>query len=162
MDYDRVGAMSSARLTARTDTQDKVRGLQLGGDDYLTRPFWPEELAARIVARLRRPMIKREVDRTLGPLEIELDARQVRIHGVPVELTRVEFDLLAELARRPGMAVTRRQLVERALDDEREGTERTLDVHISRIRKKLGEASNLLETVWGIGYRLSSPEPEED
>lgn len=148
-------------LTARTGTEDKVRGLQLGGDDYLTKPFWPEELVARIEARLRRPTIRRQADRQIGDIEIELESRIVRVAGELVELTRVEFDILATLASRPGMSVTRRQIVDRALDEEREGDERTLDVHISRIRKKLGDAAELLETVWGIGYRLSAPEDEK-
>ena len=146
-------------LTARTDTHDKVRGFKLGGDDYLTKPFWPEELVARVHARLRRPTIEHDADRSIGPLSIDFDGRVVEVDGEPVDLTRVEFDILAELANRPGAAITRRQLVERCLDEEREGTERTLDVHVSRIRKKLGDAADLLQTVWGIGYKL---DPSED
>ncbi len=146
-------------LTARADTHDKVRGFKLGGDDYLTKPFWPEELVARIGARLRRPTIERDADRTIGPLTIDFDARTITTHGQPVDLTRVEFDIVATLAQRPGAAVSRRQLVERCLDEEREGTERTLDVHVSRIRKKLGESSDLVQTVWGIGYKLADPGP---
>lgn len=142
-------------LTARKETQDKLRGFELGGDDYLTKPFWPEELLARIRAGLRRPVMRREADRQLGPMAIDFEARTVEIDQKPVELTAVEFDVLAALARRPGMAISRRQLVERALPEEREGGTRTLDVHISRIRKKLGEAGDLIETVWGIGYRLA-------
>lgn len=142
-------------LTARKDTHDKVRGFKLGGDDYLTKPFWPEELVARVEARLRRPTIQRDADRTVGPLSIDFDGRHASVDGESLELTRVEFDLLAALARRPGMALTRRQLVDKALDAEKEGTERTLDVHVSRIRSKLGDASDYLQTVWGIGYRLA-------
>lgn len=145
-------------LTARTDTHDKVRGFKLGGDDYLTKPFWPEELVARVQARLRRPSIEKGADRTFGPLTIDFEQRLVEVEGAPVELTRVEFDILAALARRPGAAFSRRQLVEKCLDEDREGTERTLDVHVSRIRKKLGDASDLLQTVWGIGYKLAPPE----
>lgn len=142
-------------LTARTDTHDKVRGFKLGGDDYLTKPFWPEELIARVRARLRRPTIEKDADRTIGPLTIDFDARTVTNDSASVDLTRVEFDILAALAQRPGVAVSRRQLVERCLDEEKEGTERTLDVHVSRIRKKLGDASDVVQTVWGIGYKLS-------
>lgn len=145
-------------LTARTDTHDKVRGFKLGGDDYLTKPFWPEELVARVMARLRRPTIEKDADRSIGPLRIDFDAREVTADGTAVELTRVEFDILAALARRPGTAVSRRQLVERCLDEEREGNERTLDVHVSRIRKKLGAAGAVVQTVWGIGYKLAEPE----
>lgn len=145
-------------LTARADTHDKVRGFKLGGDDYLTKPFWPEELIARVRARLRRPTIEKDADRTIGPLTIDFDARTATCHDKSIDLTRVEFDILAALARRPGAAVSRRQLVERCLDEEKEGTERTLDVHVSRIRKKLGDASDVVQTVWGIGYKLAEPE----
>jgi two-component system response regulator MtrA len=147
-------------LTARTDTHDKVRGFKLGGDDYLTKPFWPEELVARVRARLRRPSIEHEADRSLGPLMIDFERRIVTVDGAEIELTRTEFDILATLARRPGAAITRRRLVERCLDEEREGTERTLDVHVSRIRKKLGDAAEQLQTVWGIGYKLVAPTEE--
>ncbi|WP_237078387.1 winged helix-turn-helix domain-containing protein [Myxococcus xanthus] len=105
-------------------------------------------------ARLRRPtMQKPDAVVALGPLRIDLQAREVRVHDQVVELTRVEFALLAALARRPREAVTRQWLVEHVMDPEREGTERTLDVHVSRLRRKLG-AQHGVETVWGVGYRL--------
>ena len=140
-------------LSARNDTADKVRALKLGADDYLTKPFWPEELLERVRARLRRPTMARERVVTVGPLRLDLEGREVSLNGVAVDLTPVEFAILAALAERPGSALTRRSLVERALDPDRDGNERTLDVHVSRLRKKLG-AGNLVETVWGIGYRL--------
>lgn len=143
-------------LSAREDTSDKVRGLSLGADDYLTKPFWPEELVARVRARLRRPLLSRGDVIELGPLRVDLGAREVRLGGAVVELTRVEHDILAALVKRPGMALTRAALVEAALDPDRQGNERTLDVHVSRLRKKLGEAGALIETVWGIGYRFRS------
>jgi DNA-binding response OmpR family regulator len=141
-------------LSARNDTFDKVRALKLGADDYMTKPFWPEELVERVRARLRRPILQREGVVAVGPLHIDPETREVRMAGQPLELTRVEFDLLVALARRPGAAVTRQWLVEHVLDPEREGTERTLDVHVSRLRRKLGP-SKYIETVWGIGYRLN-------
>jgi DNA-binding response OmpR family regulator len=141
-------------LSARNDTSDKVRALKLGADDYMTKPFWPEELVERVRARLRRPVLQREGLYAQGDLRIDFGARSVTMVDRPVELTRVEFDMLAALARRPGAAITRRWLAENVLDPERDGGERTLDVHASRLRKKLG-VPGLIETVWGIGYRLS-------
>lgn len=143
-------------LSARQDARDRVRALELGADDFVAKPFWPEELSARIAARLRRPVLRREGVLTLGPLELDLPARRAAVHGVEVALTRVEFDLLAALAGRPGTAVPRTYLAEHVLDPEGEGAERTLDVHVSRLRKKLGEAGQLIATVWGIGYRLDA------
>jgi two-component system response regulator MtrA len=144
-------------LSARNDTPDKVRALGLGADDYVTKPFWPEELVARVQARLRRPVLQRIDGVTLGPLTVDLDARRVTVEGRDVDLTRVEFDLLAALAKRPGAAVPRERLAEQVLDPERDGTERTLDVHVSRLRKKLGVAADCVATVWGVGYRLAEP-----
>jgi two-component system response regulator MtrA len=144
-------------LSARNETADKVRALQLGADDYVTKPFWPEELRARVAARLRRPLLQRSGPLRLGELAIDVAQRRVTVQDQPVELTRVEFDLLAALARRPGAAVSRAALVGNVLDPEREGGERTLDVHVSRLRKKLGVAGRLLATVWGVGYRLDVP-----
>jgi DNA-binding response OmpR family regulator len=142
-------------LTARSETHDKVRGFELGGDDYLTKPFWPAELVARVQARLRRPNMSGDL-MEIGPLAIDVEQREAKLDGVSIELTKVEFDILAMLALRKDKAVSRQQLVERVLDEEKDGGERTLDVHVSRIRKKLGEAARHLETVWGIGYRLAT------
>jgi DNA-binding response OmpR family regulator len=141
-------------LSARNETADKVRALKLGADDYVTKPFWPDELLARIAARLRRPVMQRTSAVRVGELTVDLDQRRVAVAGETVDLTRVEFDLLAALARRQGSAVSRAWLAEHVLDPEREGGERTLDVHMSRLRKKLGAAAAAIATVWGVGYRL--------
>ena len=140
-------------LSARNDSADKVRALKLGADDYMTKPFWPEELLERVRARLRRPTLRRQDLIQAGSLRIDLAALEVTVRGEPIGLTRVEFGILAALARRAGEAVTRASLVENVLDPERDGTERTLDVHVSRLRKKLGP-DHSIETVWGIGYRI--------
>jgi two-component system response regulator MtrA len=142
-------------LSARTETSDKVRALELGADDYLTKPFWPEELLARVKARLRRPALHHaEQTLELGRLRINVDGRTIAVDETPIDLTRVEFDLLHALARRPGAAVSRGWLVDHVLDPDRDGAERTLDVHVSRLRKKLGLAGAMVATVWGVGYRL--------
>jgi two-component system response regulator MtrA len=143
-------------LSARNETEDKVRALELGADDYMTKPFWPSELVARVRARLRRPALRREDVVEAGPLQVDLSTRSVRIHGEPLEatLTRVEFDILRCLAERPGTAIARQWLADEVLDPGRHGTTRTLDVHVSRLRKKLGDAQ-YIRTVWGVGYKLS-------
>jgi DNA-binding response OmpR family regulator len=143
-------------LSARNDTLDKVRALRLGADDYMTKPFWPEELIERVRARLRRPVLHRADLLEVGALRIDLQIPEVRVDGQLIELTPVELAFLIELARRPGIAFTRTWLVEKVLDPDREGSGRTLDVHVSRLRKKLGRAVTI-ETVWGIGYRLAAP-----
>ncbi len=146
-------------LSARNETADKIRGLKLGADDYMTKPFWPDELVERVRARLRRPVLERGEGVQIGALRLDKQRREVFVDGAAVTLTKVEFELLALLAERPGAAVTRRVLAEGALDPDRDGTERTLDVHISRLRKKLGGAK-MIETVWGIGYRLTGERAE--
>ncbi|MEO5761563.1 MAG: response regulator transcription factor [Vicinamibacteria bacterium] len=141
-------------LSARNETSTKVRSLALGADDYVTKPFWPEELLARIQARLRRPLLHATDVIETGALRIDVNARVVENGGQKVDLTRIEFDLLAALAQRLGSAITRQSLVDRVLDPDREGTSRTLDVHFSRVRKKLGSEGARIATVWGVGYRL--------
>lgn len=140
-------------LSARNETLDKVRALKLGADDYMTKPFWPDELIERVRARLRRPVLTRGGRLDVGRLSLDLGARKVWLDGQEVDVTRVEFAMLSTLAKRPGEAISRAALAAEALDPERDGTERTLDVHVSRLRKKL-DGGAMIATVWGIGYRL--------
>ena len=140
-------------LSARKDTADKVQALRLGADDYVTKPFWPDELLERVRARLRRPALQRSDELVVGALRLDLSIPEVRVGDQVISLTRAELAFLKALAKRPGQAITRAALARRVLDPEREVSERALDVHASRLRKKLGDAVTI-ETVWGIGYRL--------
>lgn len=141
-------------LTARDDPASRVRGLELGADDYVTKPFWPDELAARVKARLRRPRLARDSARRHGPIALDPVAHEVRVHGELVELSPSEHRILVALFQRPGAAITRVRLAELVLDPDRESDDRPLDVHVSRLRRKLGAAGVLIETVRGVGYRL--------
>ena len=142
-------------LTARTDEADKVLGLNIGADDYITKPFGMRELVARVNAVLRRAD-GLESERPIydnGELTIDQATFSVRFKGREVRLTRKEFALLSELARNQGRVMTRETLLDRVWSLSYYGDSRTLDVHIRRLRQKLGESS-LIETVTGIGYRL--------
>lgn len=148
-------------LTARTDLDARLRAFELGAVDYLPKPFWVEELVARIRARLRRTAgapgrVVRWDDVVLDP-----GARTVQVGGAPLALTAHEFNVLAYMVERPGRAVTRRQLAEATLPAGGDRSDRTIDSHIARIRRKLGRpAGARLATVWGIGYRFDVPEGE--
>jgi DNA-binding response OmpR family regulator len=140
-------------VSGNLELRSKVRAFGLGADDYLTKPFWPEELLARVEARLRRPGLERDGVLEVGPLRVELEQCRVFVAGVEVHLTPTEMKILTALLRRPASAVTREVLVEAALTEERADDARSaLDVHVSRLRKKLG--GGYVETVWGVGYRL--------
>jgi DNA-binding response OmpR family regulator len=149
-------------LTARAEEVDKLIGLAVGADDYLTKPFSPRELVARIRAMLRRPRgdgpAGGEVPvRQFGDLAIAPEAREVSVGGKAVELTRLEFDLLDVLSARPRVAYSRRQLVERVWGEDWFGDEHIVDVHIVRLRRKLGDDPahpRYVLTVRGIGYRM--------
>lgn len=147
-------------LTARVQDHDKILGLELGADDYVTKPFNPREVVARVRAVLRRAHGEPARPRVLqvGGVAIDLDQHQVYVDGDPVRLTPTEFSLLRALAEHPGHALTRLELIETGLGYGYEGLERTMDSHIKNLRRKLadaGAASDLIETVFGVGYRLS-------
>ena len=142
-------------LTARDDEVDRILGLELGADDYLVKPFSPRELVARVRAILRRTRegpAPQEVI-AVGDLEVDLRRREARCAGAVVALTTREFDLLAFLANNVGLALSRQQLLDGVWGTDWYGDERTVDVHVAQLRKKLG--SDLpLATVWGVGYRF--------
>ena len=151
-------------LTARDDDIDKIVGLELGADDYLTKPFNPHELVARIRAILRRSMPARAgqaEDRALviDNLRIEPQQHRVSLDGREVKLRRLEYDLLLALARRPGMVFSREQLLSLVWEYEIPGETRTVDVHIAHLRHKLADMQATIETVWGVGYRLEAQRP---
>jgi DNA-binding response OmpR family regulator len=146
-------------LTARVDDRDKIVGLELGADDYVTKPFNPRELMARVRAVLRRAQGEPAPLRVIqvGSLTVDPDAHVVEVAGRPIHLTPTEFGLLKALAEQPGHVLTRLELIEKCLGDSYEGLERTVDSHIKNLRRKLegaGAEADLIETVFGVGYRL--------
>ena len=160
-------------LTARDDEVDKLVGLSVGADDYMTKPFSPRELVARVQAMMRRvhhPAVGHPAPaspatapsssaRVIGNLMVDETARQATLGGTPVPLTRIEFDLLAALAAYPQVVLSRRQLVGMVWDEHWSGDDHLVDVHIGRIRKKLDDdAGNprFIHTVRGIGYRMGT------
>jgi DNA-binding response OmpR family regulator len=149
------GSVPVLFLTARDDEVDRVLGLEMGADDYLTKPFSPRELVARVRAILRRtregPAPQEVV--TVGELQVDLRRREVRQRGDAVSLTTREFDLIAFLANNLGLALSRQQLLDGVWGTDWYGDERTVDVHVAQLRKKLG-TDLPLATVWGVGYRF--------
>jgi DNA-binding response OmpR family regulator len=153
-------------LTARTSENDKLVSLDLGADDYVTKPFSPRELLARIRAVLRRAPGSDELggpeELTIGRLTIFPRRRQVVVEERQVQLTPTEFNLLKVMAMSPGQVFTRAQLIERAFGYDFDGFERNVDVHITSLRRKLDAGNSrgkLIKTVYGLGYKL---EPEAE
>ena len=144
-------------LTARDEDVDKIIGLEVGADDYLTKPFNPRELVARVKSILRRSVPERREVQTKqikhGDLEIDVGRREVLVSGKEVQLAPKEFDLLWELLDHRGLVLTRDQLLERVWGYTFAGDTRTVDVHVRQLRRKLGEASPIV-TVWGVGYKV--------
>jgi len=148
-------------LTARIEDTDKIVGLELGADDYVTKPFNPRELAARVRAVLRRASGATATPEILraGALALDVEGHQATLDSRPLDLTPTEFDLLAVLLQHPGRAFTRLELLDRVQGDAYEGYERTIDAHIKNLRAKLGDDSRhprFIQTVFGVGYKLGA------
>jgi two-component system, OmpR family, alkaline phosphatase synthesis response regulator PhoP len=144
-------------LTARDEDIDKILGLELGADDYLTKPFNPRELVARIKAILRRAERTAQTDGapiSIGDLTVDPIRREARLAGQTIDLRTQEFEVLFTLARQPGRVFTREQLLQQAWGFDFYGQTRTVDVHIAHLRKRLSGSSVTIETITGIGYKL--------
>ncbi|MEW6651695.1 MAG: response regulator transcription factor [Chloroflexota bacterium] len=144
-------------LTAKDEEIDKILGLELGADDYLTKPFNPRELVARIKAVLRRVTLQRKTNEEViraGDITIDMKRREVRIKGELVRLRTQEFELLRVLAEEPGRVFSRDQLLHLAWGYDFAGQTRTVDVHIAQLRHKIQASGNQIETVTGFGYKL--------
>ena len=154
---ERYAAVPVIMLTARGTERDKVAGLDAGADDYVVKPFSPRELIARMRAVLRRGGTEAEKTVTCGPLTINEARFSAKVEGEPIKLGVIEFKMLLVLASSPGRVYSRAQLLSRVWDDSTELDERTVDVHILRLRKQLAgtAAASLVETVRGLGYRAN-------
>ena len=152
----RTASIPVIMLTAKGAESDRVVGLELGADDYVTKPFSPRELAARVKAVLRRTNSARPKSDVIqrGDLSINLTRRQVRLHNSPVNLTATEFRLLQFFAEHPGRVFSRSELIDAALGREVSVIDRTIDVHVTGLRKKLSDCSDWIETVRGFGYKF--------
>lgn len=148
-------------LTALSDEDDEIRGLDAGADDYLTKPFSIKILIKRIEALLRRAQTRpsRQGQLELGPLCVDMDAHAALLGGQPMKLTVTEFRLLAALIAAEGRVLSRASMITEAMGAGVTVTERTVDVHITSIRKKLGDHAAMVQTVRGVGYRMTVPDP---
>jgi DNA-binding response OmpR family regulator len=157
----REGDVPIIMLTARVEDTDRIVGLELGADDYVTKPFNPRELMARVRAVLRRTSGAPSATEMLraGPIEVDVNGHRATLGSRDLDLTPTEFDLLAVLVQNPGRVFTRLELLDRVQGYAYEGYERTVDAHVKNLRAKLGDdprRPRYVETVYGVGYRLGS------
>ena len=146
-------------LTARVEETDRLIGLAVGADDYVIKPFSPRELVARVRAMLRRPRASGEAVIEVGALRVDVAGREVHVNGEPVDLTRIEFDVLAALAAQPQVVFARRELIEEVWGPDWVGDDHLVDVHIGHVRRKLGDDAAdpvFIKTVRGVGYRMGT------
>jgi two-component system phosphate regulon response regulator PhoB len=150
-------------LTARREEEERLRGFEYGADDYVTKPFSPQELVFRVRALLRRTYSEPVTPSRrlkVGPVELERDAHRAYTGGQEIDLTPLEYRLLEVFLERRGRVQTRRQLLQAAWQTNAQIETRTVDMHVARLRSKLADAGELLETVRGVGYRFRSPDTE--
>ncbi|MEJ2482055.1 MAG: response regulator [Gemmatimonadota bacterium] len=150
-------------LTARREEEERLRGFEFGADDYVTKPFSPQELVFRVRALLRRTYAEPVTPSRrlkVGSVELERDAHRAFSDGVEIDLTPLEYRLLEVFLERRGRVQTRRQLLQAAWQTNAQIETRTVDMHVARLRSKLGRAGDLLETVRGVGYRFRGPDSE--
>ncbi|MBN2543988.1 response regulator transcription factor [bacterium] len=153
---DRFSSIPVIMLTARGDEMDRILGLELGADDYVTKPFSPRELVARVKAVLRRKEMKDKSKKISigGILDIDLKKYQVTVNGQKVELTPTEFNILQMLVSRVGWVFTRDQILDYLWGDEKVVLDRTIDVHVKNLRDKLGPAKKFIKNIRGVGYKF--------
>ncbi|MDP7319789.1 MAG: response regulator transcription factor [Bacteriovoracaceae bacterium] len=146
-------------ITAMAEAQNIIEGLDAGANDYITKPFDINILQARVRAQLRTNDKESKVNCfRIGPLSLDQDKCEVKYHQKPIHLTNTEFQILFQLFQRPGIVYSRKKLINSVLGNQVHVTNRTIDTHIAGLRKKLGDASNLIETIRGVGYRLKENE----
>ncbi|MBN1424460.1 response regulator transcription factor [Candidatus Fermentibacteria bacterium] len=155
--HQRTASIPILFLSAKDDVIDKIVGLEIGADDYLTKPFHPRELAARVRALVRRTKLSEDSPlRRVGSLELDYGTMEARCLDQKLDLTATEFRLLSILCEHPGAVFSRGQLLDHLWEDTRIVTDRTIDAHIVRIRRKLGQCASLLRTMRGAGYKIEA------
>ena len=144
-------------LTAKSDERDELQGFQLGVDEYISKPFSPKILVARIEAILRRtnPVTTQEA-LSCGGIEVNKAAHQVKINGIDIELSYKEFELLTYFIENKGIALSREKILNNVWNYDYFGDARTIDTHVKKLRSKLGEQGNMIKTIWGMGYKLEA------
>lgn len=144
-------------LTAKSDEKDELLGFELGVDEYISKPFSPKILVARVEAILRRANVVEDV-LSVGGITLDLEAHQVKIDGEPVELSYKEFELLTYFVKNKGVALSREKILNNVWNYDYFGDARTIDTHVKKLRSKLGDKGDYIKTIWGMGYKLEVTE----